>query len=248
MGVPNVDLALVIDTSLSMKNCFDQLRQHLDSLLAPMQGTVSRVRYALVGASASASGNGGTVYRISFLHGPWDYTLYSHGPNDGDPRNKYFTDDPSKVKQVLSIWEPSGDEDMLLALDVAADLPFGPLSNTKRVIALFSDEPFESGVSGSGSNHIIPELQKKLMARHIQLFAAIPEGSGANELAQTDRSEIEFVDGGEGLKGVDFSRLLGQLGKSISCSSLQAVIEPPYQRALFDQDKWVESSGWSDRD
>ncbi len=247
MPSPNVDLALVVDTSRSMKNCFDQLRQHLDSLLTPMQGHVSRVRYALVGVSASA-GDGGNVYRINFMHGPWDYTLYKNGPNDVDPGNKYFTDDPGKVKQVLASWEPSGDEDMLLALDVAADLPFGPLSNTKRVIALFSDEPFEAGVNGSGSNRFIPELQKKLMARHIQLFAAIPEGDGANELAQTDRSEIEFVDSGEGLGGVDFSRLLGQMGKSISGSSLQAGSEPHYQRALFGQDKWVEASGWSDHD
>ena len=137
---------------------------------------------------------------------------------------------------------------MLLALDVAADLPFGPLSNTKRVIALFSDEAFEAGVNGSDSNRFIPELQKKLMARHIQLFAAIPEGDGANELAQTDRSEIEFVDGGEGLGGVDFSRLLGQMGKSISGSSLQAGAEPTYQRALFGQDKWGEGGDWSDHD
>lgn len=53
MPAPNVDLALVIDTSDSMKNCFDQLRQNLDALLKPMQGAASHIHYALVGASAS---------------------------------------------------------------------------------------------------------------------------------------------------------------------------------------------------
>jgi hypothetical protein len=248
MGAPNVDLALVIDTSQSMKNCFDQLRQHLDSLLTPMQGNVSRIRYALVGASASKSENGGFSYRISFLHGPWDYTLYNHGPNDGDPRNKYFTDEPSKVKQVLASWEPSGDEDMLLALDVAADLPFGPLSNTKRVIALFSDEPFESGVSKSDSNHHLPDLMTKLEARHIKLFMAVPKGNASLELSTVDGSSVRFVDGGDGLKSVNFGELLGQIGKTISVASLQSAAEPPYQRALFGQDEWVAVGGWSDRD
>ena len=247
MPAPNVDLVLVVDTSESMKNCFDQLRQHLGSLLTPMQGNVSKVRYGLVGLSASKSGPG-IVYRVNFLRGPWDYKLYKRGPNDPDLRNEYFTENPGEIKQALANLVPSGDEDMLLALDIAADLPFGPNSNTKRVMALFSDEPFEQGVSGSNNNHLIPALREKLMARHIQLFAAIPEGHAANELAETDRSEIEFINGGGGLKDVDFSRLLTQMGKSISGSSLQAVSEPPYQRALFGQDQWVAGEGWSDTD
>ena len=247
MPAANVDLVLVVDTSDSMKNCFDQLRQHLGSLLTPMQGNVSRLRYGLVGLSASRAGTG-RIYRVNFLRSRWDYKLYTRDPNEPDTGNRYFTDNVGEIKQALFALEPSGDEDMLLALDIAADLPFGPLSNTKRVIALFSDEPFERGVSGSENNHLIPALREKLMARHIQLFAAIPEGAAANELAETDRSEIEFIDGGGGLKHVDFSRLLTQMGKSISGSILQAVIEPPYRRALFGQDQWVEGYGWSNSD
>lgn len=247
MPASNVDLVLVVDSSDSMRNCFDQLRQHLGSLLAPMQGSVSKLRYGLVGLSASSSRTG-QIYRVNFLRGPWDYTLYTRSPNDPDPRNEYFTDNVDEIRHALAALQPSGDEDMLLALDIAADLPFGSLSNTKRVIALFSDEPFEQGVSGRENNHLIPALREKLMARHIQLFAAIPEGPAANELAETDRSEIEFIVGGGGLKNVDFSRLLTQMGKSISGSSLQAVSEPPYQRALFGQDKWVPGAGWSNAD
>ncbi len=247
MPAVNVDLVLAVDCSQSMKNCFDQLRQHLESLVAPMQGTSSIVRFGLVGLAASKHGAGCT-YQVSFLRGPWDFKLYSPSPNEPEPRNKYFTENPSEIKQALAGLTPSGDEDMLLALDIAADLPFESLSNTKRVIALFSDEPFEQGVSGVDNHHLIPALREKLMARHIQLFAAIPEGPAANELAATDRSEIEFIGQGSGLKDVDFSRLLGQMGKSISGSSLQSVSEPPYQRAIFGQDKWRQGQGWSDKD
>jgi len=243
MTAPNVDLVLVVDTSQSMKNCFDQLRQHLGSLLTPMQGNVSKIRYSLVGLSATKNSDGQIVYMVNFLRGPWDFKLYDRSPNDPDPRNEYFTDSADDLKQALARLDPGGDEDMLLALDIAADLPFGPVSNTKRVIALFSDEKFEQGVSGSESNAMIPDLREKLMARHIQLFAAVPEGRAANDLAETDRSEIEFIDGGGGLKNVDFSRLLAQMGKSISGSSLQSVSEPAYKRALYGQDKWAEGTG-----
>jgi hypothetical protein len=247
MPASNVDLVLVVDSSDSMKNCFEKLRENLSSLLAPMQGNVSKLRYGLVALSAS-NADCGTNYCVNFLRGPWDYKLYARSPNDPDPRNEYFTENVGEISQALHCLVPSGDEDMLLALDIAADLPFGSLNNTKRVIALFSDEPFERGVSGRANHHLIPALREKLMARHIQLFAAVPEGAAANQLAETDRSEIEFIDGGAGLKNVDFSRLLAQMGKSISGSSLQAVSEPSYRRALFGQDKWVPATGWSNTD
>lgn len=247
MAAMNVDFVLVVDTSDSMKNCFDKLREHLDSLFSPMQGRISKLHYALVGLSASKTVEG-TSYRVRFNHGPWDYSLYKKGANNPDLHSKFFTDSPGVIKAELAGWDPSGDEDMLLALDIAADMPFGPLHNTKRVIALFSDETFESGVAGNSSADLIAPLREKLMARHIQLFAAIPEGEIAYQLAETDRSEIEFIDGGRGLETVDFSRLLSQMGKSVSGTALQAVSEPPYKPALFGQDQWVDRNEWSSSD
>ena len=253
MPAPNVDLVLVVDTSDSMKHCINELRAHLDAILNPMQGTIAKVRYALVGLSASKN-QGSVSYMVNFVKGPMEFkpnsinNPYHVGPNDPDPRNQFFTENPQDIKNALSLLNPSGDEDMLLALDIAADLPFGSISNTKRVIALFSDEPFEQGVSGRDNFDRIPKLCEKFMARHIQLFAAIPAGHAANQIAETDRSEVEFIDGGDGLKNVDFSRLFTQMGKSISASTIQAVSEPSYERALFHQDEWVESNEWSDKD
>lgn len=242
MPPPNVDVVLVVDASASMQNCFTQLRQHLDALLSPLQGYVSKVRFGLVAMSCGKQ-QGGVVYLFDFVHFfgmDGIHRLYQDHSHQGSDSNGFFTENPKDIASALARLTPGGDEDMLLALDVAADLPFGPVSNTKRVIALFSDEPFEEGVSGADSNRMIPALQEKLMARHIQLFAAVPDGDGIQQLATTDRSEIEIVQGGNGLAGVDFSRLLGQMGKSISGTSLQSVAEPPYRRALFGQDNWVE--------
>ncbi len=249
MAAPNVDIALVVDTSDSMRHCFDQLRLHLGSLLKPMQGSVGKVRYGLVGASASKT-SGGTVNRVTFLCGDWTKVskLYGRDRDDAGLRDEFFTDKPEEFQAALSRLVPSGDEDMLLALDIASDLPFGPVATTKRVIALFSDEPFEAGVSGSDSNQHIPALRKKLMARRVQLFAAIPEGEGAYELSQTSRTHVEFFEGGGGLQSVDFSQLLMQMGKSISASSIQSTEEPPLQGALFGQDRWVPDNSWSNAD
>lgn len=242
MPSPNVDVVLVVDASASMQNCFTQLQQHLGALLSPLQGYVSKVRFGLVAMSCGKQ-QGTVAYRFSFAHligTDLIFRLYQDNANQKhDNGDWFFTENPKDIASALARLTPEGDEDMLLALDVAADLPFGPVSNTKRVIALFSDEPFEEGVSGADSNRMIPALQEKLMARHIQLFAAVPNGAGVEELGSTDRSEIELVQGGNGLAGVDFSRLLGQMGKSISGTSLQSVAEPPYQRALFGQDTWI---------
>lgn len=242
MASQNVDLVFVIDASESMQPCFDALRMHLDKVIQPMQGYVSTVRFGMVAQSAG-SARGVAVYDHQFLCGSGIDALkklYQRGPNDPDARNEFFTTDPKKLASSLAALKPLGNEEMLLALDVAADLPFGPLRNTKRVIALFSDEPFEGGISKDALNAKIPALSKKLMDRHIQLFVAIPDSQAAQELAMVDRSEIELIDGGNGLKGVDFKQLLGQMGKSISGSSLQAVGEPEYQRAIFGQDTWTE--------
>ena len=239
----NVDLVFVIDASESMQPCFDALRNHLDKIIQPMQGYVSKVRFGLVAQSAG-SVRGQAIYDHQFLCGSGTDALkklYQKDPNDTDPRNEFFTTDPKTFAAALGALKPQGNEEMLLALDVAADFPFGPLSTTKRVIALFSDEAFEGGISEGALNGEIPALSKKLMDRHIQLFVAIPDSPAIQELAMVDRSEVELVDGGNGLKGVDFKQLLGQMGKSISGSSIQAIGEPPYQRAIFDQDSWDTS-------
>lgn len=236
MKPQNVDLVLLVDSSESMRPCFAQLREHLKDLIYPLQQGNFKVRIGVV-AYAAAPGAGGPVYDHTFIGGSGPemiQKLYSPSVNTAD----FFTSDPAVVARVLGSLEAQGNEDTLLALDIAADFPFGPPDATRRVIALFTDEPLEAGVSEAQPVAKIPDLIQKLMSRRIQVFASAPFSDALEQLGSLDRAEIEAVDGGDGLKSVDFKKLLAQMGKSISVSSLQMGPEPAWRKAIFGQDRW----------
>ena len=236
MPSPNVDIVFVIDASRSMKPCFVELCCHLEQVIRPLQGNSSKVHFGFVAQSLGSDEQANAVFETIFLGGGsevFDELYLGHTRHIS--RDSFFTDDPKQLIAALSEVRPKGDEEMLVALDIAADLPFGPIENTKRVIALFSDERFEGGKSRGKTSKKIAGLCNKLQSRHIQLFAAIPDGPTAQELAAVDRSEIELIDGGDGLKNVDFSKLLGQMGKSISASVVQSVAEESFEKGLFGQ-------------
>ena len=244
MSSPQVDLVLVLDASASMAPCFKALCAHLKAVLMPLQGHVATVNFGLLAQSVGKRGKSHVV-RFSFLGGESDVLdeLYRHGPGEQIGRDHFFTTDAQRVVSRMEEVEVSGDEDMLIALDTAADFPFGPLATTKRVIALFSDEKFETGAFGRETAGQLPALMQKIQARHIQLFAAVPEGKIAEELSAVDRSEVEFVRGGDGLAAVDFGQLLRQMGKSISASVTQMGKEADYEKGLFGQAQWGRSAG-----
>lgn len=240
MTAPQVDLVLVVDASGSMQPCFDGLRSHLAEVLRPLQGNTGRIRFGTVVHSAWDE-NGDLRYEHRFLRGLTLSDLYASQQLESQGSAMgLFTENPREVEELLAAVTPGGNEDSLVALDVATDFPFGPVSSTKRVIALFSDEPLEGGVRGELGVANLDQLAEKLQARHIQLFCAIPDGPGAQRLAMVDRSEIELVERDCGLATVDFTQLMRQLGKSISASVLQMSSEPPYRRALFGQDRWAK--------
>ncbi len=240
-----VDLVLVIDTSVSMRPCIEQLKSHLKELIKPMQGHVGRVRFGLVALSASSRNEGGILYRPQTLAGDSESIEWLYG---GSSQHEFLTDDADKVIARLDSLTASGDEDNLLALDIALDHPFGPTSNTKRVVALFSDEKLEAGVQRGDVVPFIPRIVEKLHARRIKLFCAMPYSDAAQQLSEANGSEIEDV-AGQGLATVDFKALLGQMGKSISVSSLQGSLEEKYERAIFSQDQWTTSdAAWRESD
>lgn len=240
MPSPDVDIVFVLDASGSMQPCFDQLRANLEEVIQPLNGFSSRIRFGFV---AQSVGRTDSCHEYSHTSGsgfdPLD-VLYGDQVSKAE-KARLFTEDPARFTGWLEKIRPHGDEDMLVALDVAADFPFGPLKKTKRVIALFSDEPFEGGASGSSRNVRIPDLIKKLALRRIQLYVAIPESEASLELASLDQADVTFVNTLDGLKDVDFSGLLRQMGKSISASSFQAEEESVFQAALFGQDKWINT-------
>ena len=227
MAAPNVDIVLVVDTSGSMTPVIDQLCLHLRELIKPMQGYSSRVRFGLVSAG---SGGGNELWT---LVGEGVANLYS---SIRMIQYDFFSDNPDKVIEALDRLPGCGNEHNLLALDVALDHPFGPTGNTKRVVALFSDEPFEGGACFD--ENVLPEIIDKIHRRRVKLFCALPESETALTLSQADGSEFEFVSDHGGLAGVDFKALLGQIGKSISASTLQSATDDASLNPLFGQDRF----------
>lgn len=235
MKPQNIDLVLVVDSSASMRPCFEALAANLAELIRPLEEERMNVDFGIVVHSASRQGEK-VWYRHRFLRSEADVP---YGPNVA--RGDYFTAKAGEIVSVLEGTMPEGDEDTLMALDVAIDLPYRPVASTHRVIALFSDEKLENGVSGREPMAAIPDLIEKMMSRRIQLFVAAPESRALEELGSMDRAEIEAVHGGDGLKSVDFRKLLSQMGKSISIATLQAGSEPEWQRAIFGQDRFIKS-------
>lgn len=243
MKAPNVDLVLVIDASDSMRPCINQLRQHLRELIKPLQGYSGKIRFGLVALSASA----GQEYHVQTLVGSW---WQEHLYGGSAHQHGFFTDSPDNMLHALDKIEVSANEHNLLALDIALDFPFGPTSTTKRIVALFSDEPFEAGVERQAGTKLVDVLVDKIHKRRVKLFCAVPYSEVAQRLSEANGSEIEAVDANHGLANVDFRALLAQMGKSISVSALQGGLDEVSTRPLFGQDKWVASSGygWNSRD
>lgn len=242
MPAPNVDMVFVIDASESMRPCFEGLRKNIKSLINPMQGYISRMRFGVVTHSIVTYLEGGYGYQMAIFAAPNNSTncLGSHY-FQAMSNDALFSDNINELIQFLDKISPNGDEDSLLALDCALDFPFGPVSNTKRIVALFSDEPFETGVFKNHYPSKIPDLIDKIHARHIQLYVAMPDGPTVQLLSEANGSEVELIQGSDGLASVDFHMLLGQMGKSISASMIQATGKGQYTRDLFGQNRFVES-------
>jgi hypothetical protein len=178
--------------------------------------------------------SGGRVFNIITLAGGYQ-SVYPGGPD-------LFTEDGNRFATTLKSIEMTGDENHLIALDFALDFPFGPIATTRRVVALFSDEKIEDGKLEPDDLAKIPQLIEKITTRKIQLFAALPSSEALEALGSVDRAQIERVSGGDGLATINFSKLMGQMAKSISVNSSQGE-EGAYKKALFEQDKWVAGSG-----
>ena len=237
MKPSTVELVFVLDASESMRPCFEGLANNLQQVVNPLQTLGLKVRLGFIAMRVgNATGGGGVIATASINSASDPIALIA----SGDPG--LFTEDNALFSSKMRALELGGDEHQLLALDCALDFPFGPMVNTRRVVAMFSDEKIEDGFSGAAVVEKIPAIVTKIMARRIQFFAALPSSPALEALGSADCAQIEPVQGGEGLASVNFSKLLGQMAKSISCASLQAGTEN-YQKGLFGQYEWGSSAG-----
>lgn len=250
------DIVLVIDASGSMQNCFDQLRRHLQTALlgALSQGPIAEINWALLMASAGRGDDGGVGYRMQTLlpddRGMGLLDLLYKTNDQAAARSQLFTRDVRRVVDCLESASVEGDEDMLVALDFALDFPFGPPSTTRRVIAMFSDEPFETGVEEADQGYVqklaegAEKVRQKMMARKVLTWITAPSGPTLASFDQVPELRIEPVLAeSDGLRSTDFAKLLSMMGKTISGASRQMTGEAPYQRAIFGQDAWVRGGG-----
>lgn len=233
MKPTSVDIVFVLDSSESMRPCFEGLASNLEKIVAPLQGFGFAVRLGLVAMRVGRSPSGGGVFCLSTLM-PDEERAVEH-VRDGAPG--LFTTDHAKFLAAIRSLKLEGDEQQLLGLDFALDYPFGPVATTRRVVALFSDEPLEGGFLAAEFSARIPDLVAKIMARRVQLFAAMPSSDALDQLGAADAAQIEPVQGGDGLAGVDFGKLLTQMAKSISAASMQATTEN-FKKGTFGQYEW----------
>jgi hypothetical protein len=232
------DIVFVLDASESMRPCIQGLVTNLNQMIRPLQGFEFKVRVGLVAMSVGVGDGGAPIYRMETLAGDGVDALraiYSQNQN-------LLSENTSRFAEKLNSLSLGGDEDHLLALDCAFDFPFGPVSTTRRVVALFSDERIEDGMVGPEQLAMVDALVDKLAARKIMLFAALPESPALVQLGCAEGCQIETVAGGNGLSNVNFSKLLAQMGKTISVASVQGE-EASYTRALFGQNEWGAGTG-----
>ncbi len=229
MKPSTVELVFVLDASESMRPCFEGLANNLQQVVNPLQTLGLKVRLGFIAMRVGNTVDGGELIDTSGINCSSNALPFIAS---GDPG--LFTEDNALFSSKMRALELGGDEHQLLALDCALDFPFGPMVNTRRVVAMFSDETIEDGFLGDSVVEKIPAIVTKIMARRIQFFAALPSSPALEALGSADCAQIEPVQGGEGLASVNFSKLLGQMAKSISCASLQAGPEN-YQKGLFGQ-------------
>ena len=235
MKPTTVELVFVLDASESMRPCFEELANNLQQVVNPLQSLGLKVRLGFLAMRVGKSAVGGGVFHTASIKGQNVFASIV----SGDPG--LFTEDNVVFSSKMRALELGGDEHQLLALDLALDFPFGPMASTRRVVAMFSDETIEDGFPPPGVE-TIPAIVAKIMARRVLFFAALPSSPALEQLGSTDGAQIEPVQEGAGLANVNFGKLLGQMAKSISCTSFQAGTEN-YQKGLFGQYEWGTSEG-----
>jgi len=151
---------------------------------------------------------------------------------------RFFTKDITVFQNALGEVRTGDNESPFVALDCALDLPWRRTAECHRVVILFTDEPVEGGNRQEESRRLRDAIVEKLHRLKVLLYLITPASEGFEYLAGVDKCEWTVVDGGDGLKSVEFGKLLGDIGKSVSVSQSNGIAPVTVTRALFGQDRW----------
>jgi hypothetical protein len=230
------DVVFCIDASSSMKPCFKAVQASIGSMVAGLTGSQSPWDIRLEFIAHSASENGVVRHSSVFNEAAID-ALYQGS------QSTFFTDSCDTFATRLAAIEMTGDEAPLIALDTCLDLPWRDPSRCHRVVILLSDEPFEEGALLTFQKQHFQALLEKIQALKVLLFIVAPESIVFDELSQVDKSEYEVLTAkNDGMRNVDFTKLLTAIGKSVSISHLQETRVPSVQRVLYGQAEWGNTS------
>ena len=246
-GRETADIVFCMDASGSMSPTFKGVRDHVVDLLQslkedPQRSWDVRFDFLAFNTAFNCEGKDGMTFKtvrkkdIDVING-----LY-HSPCDanGGFSSDFFTSDVNAFRSALGSVTCQGDEMTAVALDMAADFPFRDASSCHRVIILLTDETMEDGMNVEKAEERLLEIARKLQDRRIALYMVTPQSDIYDTLSQIDKCEWTVVSGSsDGLKTVDFGKLMQSIGKSVSVSQITAAgsIDP---KPLFNEPLWTD--------
>lgn len=248
-GRQTADVVFCVDASASMQPCFGALKRQIRNFVIGLNSNVQirwDLRLDFVAYQAGVSGNE-MLYSLQSLYQPNTMTLvgalYGASSEQGDSR--FFTTDVEEFARAVDAVSVGGDEATFVALDTALDFPWRDKGHCHRALVLLTDEPLETGIDFSGQTEKLPQLIDKIHKLKVKLFLVGPTSNAFDQLSAADGSEYEIVrDVENGLQTVDFAKVLEQIGKSVSVTTLQSQpTEDRITRALFNQSAWVGGRG-----
>ena len=237
-----VDVVFCLDASGSMAPCIEAVRTNLDAFLDALGGDANRkIECRLDFLAHSCGEDGGLVRSQSLRKNGADLiqALYGQSPQPA----AFFTADRDAIRKGLKEVTVYGDEAMLIALDMALDFPWRPQAGCHRVVVLLTDEPLEANAIWPAQQTKLDAIIDKVQKLGVKLYLVGPASKGLDTLAEADKCLYQkSTQTYDGLGSIDFSKVLGQIGKSVSASVLQGRPEAGVKRALFGQDQWVASN------
>lgn len=240
------DVVFCIDASKSMQPCIDGVRANLGSFVDGLKAdrqVAWDLRMDYLAHRATTEGLRSVLDMRSLFHSSGGddcrTALYKSLQNGG----RFFTSNADEFREGLKQIDVRGDEAALIGLDFALDFPWRDAAQCHRIVIMLTDEPLEQGIAVELQKGKLSELIEKIQRLKVMLFLVAPESEGFNTLCEADRSEYQIVSGlGDGLASVDFRKVFGYIGKSVSKSTIQQSAPVPVTRGLFGQSGWGTSA------